>query len=207
MNIDELTLMYFTNKDFTTKVQKDKQCTDNRSVRSTKEVRFYSKRVVEMTRNLLAANKKKDKEIVGVGHGEDAISHVPQHLQETFASYVNQCIEYFQSLDKCDILQHELQDVVSNNTTTIQRTDATDMNPSGKVDADNAFVKSIRPKPQQGGLNRFILRKHRPEQQTPAPKQRDVNLADPALKNKGVRKKKNIDSTHEDQDQKKQHGS
>ncbi len=207
MNIDDLTLRYFTNKEFSSKLQKDKQSMANRSIRRTKEVRFYSKRVVEMTRNLLALNKKKDKEDTTDVCEENAMSHVPQHLQDAFSCYVDQCIEYFQSIDMCDILQHDLQDVVTNEATATRDTVTTDMNPSGKIDADNAFVKSIRPKPQHGGLNQFILRKHRPDQQTPAPRQRDVNLTDPALKNKGVRKKKNIDSTHEDQDQKKQHGS
>ena len=37
-----------------------------------------------------------------------------------------------------------------------------------------------------------------PKEEPVLPKQKDINLKDPALKNKGIRKKKNINNKYED---------
>jgi len=65
-------------------------------------------------------------------------------------------------------------------------------------DIDKQFLRSIKVT-EPTTLDKFVRRNITAEKPEPIlPKQKDINLRDPVLKNKGIRKKKNISNKYEE---------
>jgi hypothetical protein len=153
-----------------------------------KDKKFYRKRIFSLTRELLILKEKPD--------------NLLPDVEYAFNNYVNSCIHYFKAIDSNDIIQTEYSSF--NELTTLDGLilglEDDDMN--CKEEADKLLMRSINI--SNPSLDYFVKRTitKKPEDMI-LPKQKEINLLDPILKNKGViisDKKKNItnkyDETH-----------
>ena len=198
-HINDLTLRYFSNKDYANQFKKEREnrgdidATTQTMRKRRREYKFYQKRVVDLTRRLL---------LYKPGSDEKECDALPLRVHDAFSCFANNCVDYFQSLDKSDLLQSELvstnqepEDALFSKEWASSHTEDFDYK---SVNAD--FVKTLTAAPKQNTLTKFVLRKESAVDTAPTniPQRRDVNLKDPALRIKGVGKKKNVESTYED---------
>ena len=123
-------------------------------------------------------------------------------INHTFDNYVKACIDYFKMIDKTDIIQEDYKDF----------TDILDMDKANEINVDNIqtskqadqlIMRSIKIR-EPNSLEKLVKRKTIKVENPPVlPQQKDINLKDPLLKNKGIRKKKNITNTYDKTDDKK----
>jgi hypothetical protein len=103
-------------------------------------------------------------------------------VKGAFENYVKICIEYFKTLDECDIIQEdyseleELDTLLSNNKNL------------SLDEANNLLMRSVTITSLDKLVKRTILKK----EDVIMPIQKEINLNEPYLKNKGICQKKNI---------------
>ena len=119
-------------------------------------------------------------------------------VEYAFNNYVNSCVHYFRAIDSNDILQTEYTSFNELSTLDGLILGLEDDDTTSKEEADKLMMRSINI--SNPSLDHFITRKitKKPEQMI-LPKQKDINLSDPILKNKGViisDKKKNINNKY-----------
>jgi len=151
-----------------------------------KDKKFYRKRIYDLTKQLLNPEQAQQE-------GPPVnIEDLNSDILNTFEAYVKACIDHFKVVDKVDILQEDyknLLDVDNSNQINVDSIHSVE-------EADQCLMRSIKIR-EPNTLEKFVKRKERKvEEPKPLPQQKDVNLKDPALKNKGIRKKKNITNTY-----------
>jgi hypothetical protein len=164
--------------------------TKKKSVVNKKDQKFYRRRILSLTKELLypeevttpttttttATSTINDPNIIGL-----------------FQIYSKACIEYFKSLDKNDIIQDDYS------TLTHETTEMSPEDIKTQAEIDQQFMRSIHVK-EATTLDKFVKRSTTAPKDDPIlPKQKDINLRDPVLKNKGIRKKKNITNKYEEE--------
>lgn len=136
-----------------------------------KEKRFYKKRIYDFTKKMLNGEK---------------IDVIIPDTTFAFENYARSCIEYFKALDKTDILQEDYLNLDTDlnfsslempSSTTLEEANQIVMR-SFKVSEPNSLEKIVKRKQTQIIAKAPVL-----------PKQKDINLKDPALKKKGIEKK------------------
>ena len=135
-----------------------------------KDKKFYKKRIYNLTRDLLV---NKEQELC-----------FPADISSAFDNYVNTCIAYFKNLDKTDILQDDYKDIVE----PIQH----GINEQSIEKADKLLMRSIQLTP----LDSFVTKKVSIKKEIILPQQKEINLKDPVLKTKGL--KKNITNKYDE---------
>ena len=166
-----------------------------------KDIHFYRKRIIDLTKTFLYTNNDVDGLLPDVKYA--------------FENYVKACIHSFKVSDSNDIIQSEFDKVecleqdVDNNLENEDNEDNEDKEEKedkkkekeaerkNKNDVYKFFarstVKIINPT-----LDNFITIKNtQVKEEVIMPKQRDINLNDDNLKNKGISKKKNITNIYE----------
>lgn len=179
--IEEITLKYLLNKD-----QKNKLLYSHESKKiNKKEKKFYRRRILNLTREMLLNTQ-----------GDDMLNDV----KESFNAYVRTCIGYFKVKDETDLLQEEhisntiLDEVVETNL------DIDDI--VTPEEADKLMMRTI--KINNLPLDKFVKIKYlKEEMPVNFPLQKNINLLEPSLKNKGIRKKNNLHNTYNAPDEKK----
>ena len=174
--ISEITLECLMNKQ-----QYAKHIGQNATIKKDsirKDKRFYKKRIFDLTKRLLN-NEKPETMYPDVG--------------SAFDSYIRVCIEYFKVLDRSDIIQEDyigVEDGILNNKP---------MDPSyNAVEESMLMMRSIKIT-EPNALEKLVKRTtHKLEKKAIIPLQKDINLKDPNLKNKGICKKNNISNKYED---------
>ena len=153
-----------------------------------KDKKFYRRRISDLTKKFLYPCETNSE--------QECIS---PDIHYTFDLYVKACIEYFKNLDKSDIIQEDykgLLDIDAKNEINIDNIQTSE-------EADKLMMRSIRIR-EPNNLEKLLTRKSLAPQNTIIPpRQKDINLKDPELKNKGIRKKKNITNTYDKKDNKK----
>jgi len=168
--IHQITLDYLINKE---NYKKSLEGTRSKNA-NRKDKKFYRKRILNLTRDLLIFKENEEPLFPDV--------------KFAFEVYVKTCIEYFKTLDECDIIQEdyneleELEALLGTNSSDILE------NSTSVKDADNLLMRSIKVSPLDKFVKRTILKKEEPI----IPLQKEINLNEPYLKNKGICKKKNI---------------
>jgi hypothetical protein len=181
--IAEMSLEYLMNKD---SYERYRTRTNTTLITANKkEKKFYRRRISDLTKKLLyPLEEEKEK------------AYISPDIHHTFDLYVKACIEYFKNLDKSDILQEDykgLLDIDAKNEINID-------NIQGVEQADELMMRSIKIR-EPNNLEKLVTRKSLAPQNTVIPpQQKDINLKDPELKNKGIRKKKNIINTYDKKD-------
>ena len=178
--ITEVTLECLMNKENYEKYR-NRTC-EKKSIANKKEKRFYRKRIYDLTKKLLNPDLEKEA--------------VSPDVNYNFEIYIKSCIEYFKMTDKSDIIQEDYKDFLDEkNEINIDDIKTTE-------DADQLMLRSIKIR-EPNNLEKLVKRKMiKVENEIEHPQQKDINLKDPVLKNKGIRKKKNITSTYDKTDEK-----
>ena len=187
--IKQFNLEYLINKQYNTQIDK----TEPKINRSDKK--FYRKRIINMVRNLLM-NETND---------------IPEDIQRSFNYYIKQSIEYFKLVDVTDTIQetHANYETPTNGDDNALETLFAMIEPdpdleievevdakSNSVNINNLLMKS--PKIKENTLDTFIKRNKCVENTNVFPTQKVINLKNPAFKNKGICKKKNLHNTYEE---------
>jgi len=158
--------------------------TSNREHRYQKDKRFYKKRIYDLTKQLM--------------NNEPPVRIYPD-VKTVFDNYVKTCVEYFKALDTADIIQEDYASIV--NTVQNINSQTTDINTDGidTTDAANKLmlrtIKITEPNSLEKIVTRTSTRIKKPQI---LPVQKDINLKDPMLKNKGICKKNNIINNYDD---------
>jgi hypothetical protein len=185
--IAEMSLEYLMNKD---SYERYRTRTNIINVAANKkEKKFYRRRISDLTKKLLYPVEEQDK--------DKPKEYISPDIHHTFDLYAKACIEYFKNLDKSDILQEDYKDFLEIDAKNEINID----NIQGV--ADELMMRSIKIR-EPNNLEKLVTRKSLAPQNTVIPpQQKDINLKDPELKNKGIRKKKNITNTYDKKDDKK----
>jgi hypothetical protein len=150
---------------------------------SQKDRLFYRKRAVNLTKELLKGD-------------EDVF--VSPDVKYAFECYIKTCVRYFRVLDKSDLIQEEYK--------SLNLVEEEGTKPSSLDGLDEIlFTRKINFNPNNGTLDNFVEIKSLVQEDMvviPPPQQRKINLKDPILRNKGIRKKKNIENKYNNEKQK-----
>ena len=168
--LSNVTLEYLMNKEQYAKyIEQNKPANKDKY---QKEKKFYKKRIYDFTKKMLNGEK---------------IDVIIPDTTFAFENYARSCIEYFKALDKTDILQEDYLNLDTDSkfpsslemqsSTTLEEANEIVMR-SFKVSEPNSLEKIVKRKQTQIIAKAPVL-----------PKQKDVNLKDPALKKKGIEKK------------------
>ena len=129
------------------------------------DIKFYRKRVIQLTRDLQKSSLAKS---------------YPPSLQHAFKEYLSTAIAHLKEIDQRDILQEEY-DSISKQTKKVQ------------FEMDDSYQSPEQPdellynKPEKN-IRDFVT-VTRPEKEKIIPTQKKVDLRDPTLRMKGVKKK------------------
>jgi fibrillarin-like rRNA methylase len=162
--VNQINLDYLIN---TNQLKNHLEKTKNQTA-SRKDKKFYRKRIMNLTKDLLMCNELEEPLLPDV--------------KGAFENYVKICVEYFKTLDECDIIQEdyseleELDTLLSNNKNL------------SLDDANNLLMRSVKVTSLDKLVKRTILKK----EEVIMPIQKEINLNEPYLKNKGICQKKNI---------------
>ena len=136
-----------------------------------KDKHFYKKRIYDLTKSLM--------------HNEISPS---EEINRAFDNYVNRCIQYFKILDTTDILQQDYAGIEYANTCS--NTSLTDYN-----EYITKQIKYYQPNSLEKLIKRTIIQSDKPA--PILPKQKDINLKDPALRVKGIKNEPKNDPKNE----------
>lgn len=181
--VNQITLACLINKE-----QYNKYVSSTKKPNNKKERKFYRKRILQLTKDILM---------------NEPPATLSSDIQLIFDSYSNLCIQYFKMLDKTDLLQNEYNDMMVSEgdvnmvTETYNFIDNTEIPES----VNQLMMRTIKiDNTLDNFVKKTILKK---EKVIPLPVQKEINLKDPSLRIKGIRKKKNIDTKYEGEDEKK----
>ena len=170
----EITLECLMNKSTYLKYMKNQNIEENKNKTNLKDRKFYKKRIYDLTKQLM--------------HNEPSPS---TEISKTFENYINSCIRHFQILDKTDILQEDYVNITQMNLTNTSGVSMEEANKSMM-----RFVKMYEPNSLEKIVKRTVTKMAAPD--PVLPKQKNINLKDPILRNKGICKKNNISNKYED---------
>ena len=188
--ISEITLEYLMNKDQYAKYILNKSNTSSNSSSNSirKDKKFYKKRIYDLTKQLINNEKPE-----GIYSG----------IIDTFELYTKICIEYFKTLDKTDIIQEDYNGLitdVSSNAEVRALTIGSLQNAQNTEEANKLMMRLVKitePNSLEKLVKRTMIKNVDAKPNIP-PKQKEINLKDPILKNKGIRKKKNITNKYDE---------
>ena len=156
----------------------------NRKI-NRKDKKFYRRRILSLTKDLLS---KEESEIV-----------VSPDIKYAFDNLVKTCIHYFKIIDRNDIIQ---KDYNGFDEEIKEEKELNETEKFLKEENEKLLMRSV--KMSNHSLDNFIkIKMTKQAEELIIPQQKEINLKDPILKNKGVIKKKNIINNY-DEDTKKQ---
>ena len=165
--INQITLDCLINKEVYEKMHVFKK----QRIVNKKDKKFYRKRVLNLTRELLL---KKD----------DDYSEINPDIKYSFDNYIKTCIHYFKIIDNNDIIQEEYKDFTSGSD--IQY----DFNNTYDNEKDKLFMRTVK---IPNGLEKFVkITTTKKPEEIILPKIKEIDLQEPNLRNKGIQKKENI---------------
>lgn len=181
-NIQTITLECLMNRETWEKYSQKKIDAQDKN-KFKKEKRFYRRRIYDLTRQLLHP----DPAPAPTPDSDTSKLKVTPEIQNCLDAYAKACIDYFKGVDKTDILQEEYKDLEIDRVGEINIEEI-----ETAEQADQLMMRSIKIR-EPNNLEKIVPKKIRKvENPEPLPQQKNVNLKDPLLKNKGIRKKKNI---------------
>lgn len=184
--VNQVTLDCLLNKQlFSKHIKNQKTKTINK-----KEIKFYKKRIFGLFKEILTNNDP---------------SELLPDVKYAYDNFIHACIQYFKTIDNNDLIQSEYEqteyDVTKTTNTEVDEVNIENteknINFSKSEEADKIMMRSI--KIDVPTLDKYVKRKStkKNENNIILPKQKNINLQDPELKLKGL-KKKNITNKYED---------
>jgi hypothetical protein len=145
--------------------------------------KFYKKRIYDLTKQLL--------------NNEPVSENMFPDVTNGFQYYIKACIDYFKTLDKTDILQEDYQSI-EDSLNRDRNNEINVDNISNTQEANQMMMRSIKIQ-EPNSLEKLVKRTQtKYVKQMILPREKDINLKDPILKNKGIREKKNITNKYEE---------
>ena len=175
--VDQLTIDCLLNKDVVNKYLKSKQ-----SKKENKEdIKFYKKRIYNLFKEIITGNSPDD---------------LLPDVKYAYSNFLNASISYFKTIDNNDIVQSEYKDLIFPPEICCNDNDI-----SGNIlHAYKLLMRSI--KMDVPTLDKYVTRtRTKKKDEIILPKQKNINLNAPELKNKGL-KKNNITNIYEDTNKK-----
>ena len=152
------------------------------------ERKFYRKRIYNLFKDMISENSP---------------DNLLLDVKYAYENYINATINYFKIIDSNDIIQGE-HDSETNEDLETNGALEKDISNNSVEAADAILMRSVKMDPPT--LDKYIKRsKTKPLNDQPKliiPKQKEINLNDPQLKNKGI--KNNINNIYEDKNKKKE---
>lgn len=152
------------------------------------ERKFYRKRIYNLFKDMISENSP---------------DNLLLDVKYAYENYINATINYFKIIDSNDIIQGE-HDSETNEYLETNGHFEKDISNNSVEAADAILMRSVKMDPPT--LDKYIKRsKTKPLNEQPKliiPKQKEINLNDPQLKNKGI--KNNINNIYEDKNKKKE---
>jgi len=172
--ITQITLDCLINKEVYEKMHMFKK----QKIGNKKDKKFYRKRILNLTRELLL---KKD----------DDYSEINPDIKYSFDNYIKTCIHYFKIIDNNDIIQEEYKDFKSGGDIQCDNnTYMENMNNTYDNEKDKLFMRSVK---IPNGLEKFVkITTTKKPEEIILPKIKEIDLQEPNLRNKGIQKKENI---------------
>jgi len=174
--INQITLDCLINKEVYEKMHEFKK----QRIVNKKDKKFYRKRILNLTRELLL---KKD----------DDYSEINPDIKYSFDNYIKTCIHYFKIIDNNDIIQEEYKDfkpVVDIHCDDNTYATTNNNNSNYDKEKDKLFMRSIK---IPNGLEKFVkITTTKKQEEIILPKIKEIDLQEPTLRNKGIQKKENI---------------
>jgi hypothetical protein len=150
------------------------------------ERKFYRKRIFNLFKEIINGNTP---------------DNLPPDVKYAYDNFMNTTIQYFKTIDNNDIIQSEYKDILlsSDNSSNIYEDSScnyTTKSKTNKLEADLLLTRSI--KLEAPTLDKYVIKtRNKKKEEIVLPKQKDINLNDPQLKTKGL-KKENISNIYED---------
>ena len=170
--INQITLDCLLNKEQYSKYLNSNM---NKTLHSNKKDRkFYKKRILQLTKDLLSSE-----------------TDATMDIMYAFDNFTRTCISYFKMMDQTDILQTDYTEFITNDL--VEPSENTTLT---FEDTSHSFMRTV--KVDNITMDKFVKRTSTAPPKTQiVPLQREVNLKDPELRNKGIRKKKNLETVYE----------
>ena len=150
---------------------------ERKKIINKRDKKFYKRRIFDLTKELLLTKEEPD--------------NLFPDVKYSFDIFVDSCIHYFKSKDNNDIIQAEYKNIEEMNVIESDLLELNVESPLTEEEANTLLMRSF--KITQPSLDNFVKIKYTKSPcEIILPKQKDINLKDPDLRNKGIRKKKNI---------------
>jgi hypothetical protein len=192
-SVDYMTLEIMANSDTYNKYLK-RHHLDHDSVLK-KEKKFYRKRIISMTKDILFNSVSKNDKQENDGTTND-LSKIDDVIINAFNTYARLCITYFKFKDTMDTIQGEYKDMndsakFKDNIDEIEETEDlhnqdNDDNEDNIMEVNKLFMKQIDKKVIT--LDNFVIKTSAPKEEMILPKTKDYNLNDPKFKKKDIKK-------------------
>ena len=171
--INQITLDCLLNKEQYSKYLNN---TMNKTLHSNKKDRkFYKKRILQLTKDLLSSE-----------------TDATMDIMYAFDNFTRTCISYFKMMDKTDILQTDYND-------DVDETEKEALEPPPPMSLEEEAKSLLRNvKINTITMDQFVKRTSTAQPTQMITFKREINLKDPDLRNKGIRKKKNSDPMYAD---------
>ena len=149
------------------------------------ELEFYRKRIANLFKELICNRKPDD---------------LPPDVKYAYDTFLKAAIHYFKVADNNDLLQEEYKFIdmstSENDTPDCSNKDAKDAK-DAKDDANKLLFNKTVKMDVVPTLDKYVKRTSKKKEESVfLPKSREVDIKNPELKNKGL--KKNIDNVYED---------
>ncbi len=151
------------------------------------ERKFYRKRIFNLFKEMITCNESE---------------HLLPEVKTAYDNFIDSAINYFKVIDNNDIIQSDYKNEdISLHECGNSNIDIS-ANLSNNLEADKLLLRLV--KIQVPTLDKYITRTRtsKKSENIIIPQQREINLNDPELKNKGL-KKNNITNIYEDNSKKK----
>ena len=179
--VNQVTLNCLLNKQmFSKHVRSEKSKQLNKE-----DIKFYRKRFFNLFKEIISSKPPKD---------------LLPDVKYAYDTFLNSTIHYFKTIDKNDIIQSEYNDIENLEHSCVYFTQDLSLNMTRNVEADKLLMRSI--KTDIPTLDKYVKKTLvKKNNEIILPKQKEINLKDPILKIKGL-KKNNINNLYEDNDRK-----
>jgi hypothetical protein len=180
--VNQITLDCLLNKEMYSK-----HLRSNKIKQINKEERkFYRKRIYNLFKEIISGNPPKD---------------LAPDVKYSYDNFVNSAIQYFKIVDNNDIIQSEYTGCDFSLDESNKSAYDVSANEIKKNQADMLLTRSV--KIEVPTLDKYVTRTRiKKKEEIILPQQKEINLKDPELKNKGIQKN-NIGNMYEDKNTKK----
>jgi hypothetical protein len=176
--VNQVTLDCLLNKQMYSNYLKSKKVKKE----NKEDIKFYRKRSYNLFKEMINGNDPED---------------LFPDVKYAYDNFINSTIHYFKTIDRNDIIQSEYKDV--DFPLQVCSSEVTDLsaNFASSIEADKLLLRSV--KIDVPTLDKYVTRTqvYKKKETIILPKQREINLNNPELKNKGL-KKNNITNIYED---------